>query len=241
MMRLTRIIDIIAPARCVHCGSVVPHECHDLCNECYVSIVPVTEKCIRCSGPLRDGRCMICGDRAFYLASNIAVAEYEGAMKSLLSHYKAMRNKRLSRHFIAMIAGSVSVRELQCQVITSVPMAPYKKWKRGYNHSEEIARGISRRFRIPYRTVLRDTGGSLYQKRLGSRERFFNVLGRYRAVRTDSIRDRSVLLVDDVYTTGATLNECARVLLDGGASQVCGITAARSIKGIAGIMHAGAQ
>jgi ComF family protein len=103
-----------------------------------------------------------------------------------------------------------------------------KKWKRGYNHSEDISKVLSGLLKKPYRELLyekRKRGG---QKFLGYRERFLNIINRFGVKKDADFSGRRILLVDDIFTTGATINECARVLRSKGALEVFSLTIART-------------
>jgi len=134
--------------------------------------------------------------------------------------------RRIHRHLGEIMYNAVKGESLDADVVTSVPMTGAKVWKRGFNQSELVARGLAARLGCEYRDLLAEKGSSRTQKDLQYRDRFLNILGRY-APGKAAIRGRKVLLVDDVFTTGATLNECARVLRDAGAVKVFAVTIAR--------------
>lgn len=114
-------------------------------------------------------------------------------------------------------------------LLVPVPLHPRRLRKRGFNQALILARQIARRFSLPldFTTLQRkvDTGP---QVALGKSERGTNVRGAFEAVRSDTLEDRKVLLVDDVYTTGSTVGECAGALLAGGAGEVAVLTVARA-------------
>jgi ComF family protein len=114
------------------------------------------------------------------------------------------------------------------EMVTSVPMNRDKKWERGFNQSELMARRLAQRLGMPYIALLAENPRSATQRKLHSRDRYLNVLGRYRAINSTAAFGKRVLLVDDVLTTGATINECARMLFSGGASDVIALTVARA-------------
>ena len=70
------------------------------------------------------------------------------------------------------------------------------------------------------------------QKSLGARERYLNILGAFRVKKTDILKGKAILLVDDIFTTGATINECARVLMEAGAREVSSLTLARAVDSV---------
>jgi len=103
-----------------------------------------------------------------------------------------------------------------------------KKWRRGFNQSELISQYISKRSGIPCLPLLTEKSGAQSQKKLGLRDRFIHSLNRYNTTSARGLSGRKVLIVDDVYTTGATINECARQLRLAGAEDVFSLTIART-------------
>ena len=223
---LALVEDYLFPSRCACCGKTVSSVENGACAGCLDAIESVKEACPRCSGQLKDGRCEICSDRMWYLDRNIAAAEYSGAMKKILRSYKFEKRKRIHSHLGAIAFNAVKDQGLDVDLVTAVPMTGTKVWKRGYNQSELVARVVSRRLGCEYKVLLMEKGSSRTQKDLQYRDRFINILGRY-VPKGSAARGRKVLIVDDVFTTGATINECARVLREAGAERVYGVTIAR--------------
>lgn len=218
--------DYIFPSHCACCGKPVSAMDDGVCAGCLGEIDSLKDGCERCSGQMKDGRCEICSDRMWYLDRSIAAAEYSGVMQNLLRSFKFEKRKRLHRHLGEITFNAVKGRDLDFDVVTSVPMTGAKVWKRGYNQSELVARTLSRLMGCAYQDLLEEKGSSRTQKDLQYRERFLNILGRY-VPKGTAARGRKVLIVDDVFTTGATINECARVLREAGAEKVFAVTIAR--------------
>ncbi|MBI3626320.1 MAG: ComF family protein [Candidatus Rokubacteria bacterium] len=125
-------------------------------------------------------------------------------------------------------AGSavVPVSEIDCLV--PVPLHPSREAERGFNQARLLARRVSRRWGVPVEAkALRRQRSTLSQTDLDAEERRENVKGAFALRRPGVIAERHVLLIDDVFTTGATVSECARVLLAGGAAAVGVLTIAR--------------
>ncbi len=213
------LTDYFFPSECVVCGRAVRAEDDGVCRPCLGDIIPVQGACPRCSGAVLEGRCGICSDRAWYPRGGTAAAEYSGAMMRLLRGFKFEGRKRLRRHLGDLLFAALKDEFLDIDVVTSVPMTPSKKWRRGYNQSELVAMDLSKRLGSRYERLLREKGTARTQKDLKYVDRFINILGRYE-VRKRDLNGATVLLVDDVFTTGATLNECARVLVEAGAGSV---------------------
>jgi competence protein ComFC len=220
--------DVLFPSWCVCCGAPVSLSDHCLCGGCAGGIPLVAEGCERCSGVIAGGACSTCSDRMFYLDRNVSVAEYEGVMERVLHHFKFNRRRRLCDPLGRLAMEGFLRKGLDCDVVTSVPMNRRKRWQRGFNQSELVARRLSRGIRRPYRTLLRERPGSGTQRDLRLRDRFINVLQRYDPVDRKALAGKRILVVDDIFTTGATVNECARVLKAAGAAEVYSLTLARA-------------
>ena len=225
---VTAMVDVLFPSHCVACGVAVPYTAHLLCARCLRSIEPVRAGCPRCSGIETGDGCTLCGNRRFYPSRHIAAAEYEGPLEEALHAFKFSGRRRLHGPLAELLHGALSERAPVVDVITAVPMNRDKKWKRGFNQSELMARRLARRMGRPYIPLLAENPRSATQRMLHSRDRYLNVLGRYRTINTVAAEGKRVLLVDDVLTTGATINECARMLVDGGVAEVISATVARA-------------
>jgi len=191
-------------------------------------ILFVSGQCEICSGELADNICSICSGRKLFIDKNIAVAEYSGVMKEVLHHYKFNKNRRLSGLIAELVYGKVIQYADLFDLITCVPIDRKKKWDRGFNQCELIAKAIGKRLKKEYCPVLKEKHHNAAQRKLRYRERFLNVLGRYRIHKARRITGKNILIIDDIFTTGATINECARILKASGAGKVYSLTIARA-------------
>jgi competence protein ComFC len=221
--------DILFPSRCAGCGRPVSSRVNFLCGDCARAIPFLERSCPVCSGPEPEhGACGVCSGRRWYLDSNITVAAYEGVMRNLLRELKFGRVRRLHEVLGALACGGLAGRGVSADLITWVPMNSKKRRERGFNQSELVARFVSKKTGIPCRRLLAEHRGAGKQRELGSRDRFINILGRYETAAGNRLSGESVLLVDDIFTTGATINECARQLRNAGARSVISLTMARA-------------
>ena len=226
------VIDILFPSFCIYCNAVISNKDLCLCGSCIKKVRLLDNKCEICSGELIDHQCCICAAREIYFDKNICIAEYSGLIKEILHNFKFNKRKRLYKHL-----SSFALREIGCfkddfDVITWVPLNSKKKWERGFNQSELIARYIARELKKEIRPVLKEKYHFKTQNKLGYRDRFLNILDRYAVCNIGENRKylagKNVLIVDDVFTTGATINECARVLKSFGVKKVYSLTIARA-------------
>jgi len=113
-------------------------------------------------------------------------------------------------------------------LIVPVPLHWHRRWRRGYNQAELLARGVAKRRRIPVVNALRRRKPTANQAGLTSAGRRRNMAGAFEARGAVELRSKRILLIDDVFTTGATASACARALKKAGAGSVSLLTLARA-------------
>ena len=126
---------------------------------------------------------------------------------------------------ITFVKNNVTMNEFD--VIVPVPLHNTKKRERGFNQAHLLAQPLASEFGIPLSSRLERVRPGVSQTTLSRRERLDNVHGTFVLSRPLEFKDKNVLLVDDVFTTGATLSECSKVLRDHGARSACALTLAR--------------
>lgn len=190
--------------------------------------------CVQCRSPFlsaapldEQGRCALCrrGARGFDAAYSFGF--YEAEFRELIHLFKYGRVQTLAAPLGRLLALALP-RDEAFDVIVPMPLHWRKRWQRGFNQSELLAREIGRRTSRPLRRALRRVRYTGAQAGLTSAKRRLNVSGAFRARRSAGVRDRRVLLIDDVMTTGATAASAARALKLAGARQVTLLTLARA-------------
>ena len=230
-----RIFNAIAsalfPNVCVSCGEIIPAGEH-LCEYCteMARKVDFTKSCRRCGLPKKE--CM-CSKRVFHFSGCTAPFYNDGVMKDAMYLFKFARKEYISKFFAERMAITVKTcyNDIDFDIITFVPMSLSKKLKRGFNQSELLARRLSKILKLPlYDNLLLVGRKSATQHKLNFDERFENAKGKFIANRKYNLNGKTVLLVDDIKTTGATLDECAKQLLLLGADEVYAITGVMTSK-----------
>lgn len=207
-----------------------------VCSSCLAQPEPLSAGifCVQCrtafhnDRPLDEfGRCRACrlGVRGFDAA--YSYGEYGGRLRRLIHLFKFHRVLGLGEHFSQWLAVALP-RDERADLIVPVPLHWWRHWRRGYNQAHRLGRALSRRTGIPCRTVLRRTKRTRPQTSLTRAERRVNVRGAFQVKRPEEVQGRTILLVDDVYTTGATLGACAQALRAAGARRVVVLTIARA-------------
>ncbi len=179
-----------------------------------------------------DFLCGECREKKCHFAKAIAVGVYEGTLSEAIHILKYQKRQAMAKYLNAVITNVLLQRLTDSDIIIPVPLHKKRLNERGFNQSLLIAHHLSNRLSIPLcMDGLQRTRWTRPQIELSRDERLKNVRGAF-AVRADfkpahTIKDKRVILVDDVYTTGATVNECAKVLKKAGASEVVVFTIAR--------------
>lgn len=213
---LDKILTILYPDKCNYCDKIInPGE--PCCFECYEKIDN--------KGRIRN--IDIDGERQIKC---ISFSEYSDIFREAIIRYKFHGKKYYYRYFSLLLSYiAETFKELEdFDYITFVPMEGKDKFQRGYNQSELLAKGLSKNSDIPYLGLLKKVKKTLHQHDLDAFDRYLNVLNAYdiNSNYAAEICDSKIILCDDVVTTGNTLKECSKVLLDYGAKKVTCLTLA---------------
>ena len=237
------LADLVYPRRCCVCQ--VPLEDGWFCQAC-AGALPWVEApyCMVC-GEVYDGalthefRCTNCSGRRLEFEFAVAACRAEEAMRELIHQFKYERRVQLRRALAMLMVRILEEPRLAREnladwLLVPVPLHPSREADREYNQSWELCLRLSRLTGIPAAKALLRTRATDSQASLDREERLKNLRGAFAVAKTRfwepkiDLQGRRILLVDDVFTTGATTNECARVLRrEGGAEKVVVITATR--------------
>ena len=224
------VLALLFPPRCLVCDG--PAEgLGPLCRTCEEGLLPLGgERCVQCEEPLGDpwlDLCRPCGtrDRGFDLARSLG--PYESGWGTLVRSLKFERERLVARFLADRLAAHLAEKDPfgPLDVITPVPMARADQRRRGFNQAALLARGVGRGLGLPVEPLLVKVRQTPPQAELPAMARRENLRGAFRPIRSGAGR---VLLVDDIYTTGSTVEACARALKSGGWERVFVLTVARA-------------
>ena len=182
-------------------------------------------KCILCGKVLRDGEVDFCRQcratapehpqgklKLQFIDSAAVVWYYKGSVRKSLHRFKFNRARQLAEPFGRMIAMKVLSCDMEgLDLVTWVPISPLRKLIRGYDQDQLLAEAVARELGLPCMPTLKKIRHNRAQSGIqGYAKRRANVLGVYRPLNEEKIQGATILLVDDILTTGATLGECAR-------------------------------
>jgi ComF family protein len=218
------LLDLVFPRRCVVCG--VGGE--SLCRGCNRSLRRLTEtRCERCGAPTEwpVERCRECGGRRLAFARARAAVAYDDAAKRLVGAWKEHGQRTLAA-VAAEVVDEVVARP-QAYTVTFVPADHGRLLERGHNPAQRLAFELGARWELPVVALLRRRFGVPRQRGLTLADRRRNVRGIFEATEASPT---VVALVDDVYTTGATVSAAASALRKAGARRVEVVTFARAVR-----------
>jgi ComF family protein len=226
-----------APA-CAACDVPLEHPTEGpVCDRCWRSILPLTPPlCERCGDPLPSWRtvstpravCPRCRRAPRPLARARAIGAYDGALRAIVHALKYDGRRSLARPLGALMRqrGAPVLDGAAC--VVPVPLHGSRRRQRGFNQADDLARALG----LPVCRALRRVRATPTQTGLPAARRHRNVRGAFAPTRAAaSLRDAVVVVVDDVSTTGATLDACARALIEAGVGEVRALTAARVVGG----------
>ncbi len=226
------IIDILFPQRCPICGQVRPYNKVGMCEKCEAEVSWINEPvCLKCGKTIEDEEDEYCDDCRRIpknFERNFATFAYENKVKDSIYEFK-YKNQRSYAPFYAdciMKRYGNILRGLDIDGIVPVPVHANKKRKRGYNQAKLLADELSLRIGVPvYPDYLVRTNDTAPQKELNDSERIKNLKNAFKFGEND-VKLNIVLLVDDIYTSGATMVSCTEVLKAHGTGKVyCSVVA----------------
>lgn len=223
-----KLLVLLYPQRCPFCDEVLGRkEKKELCCSACKGKIPWVKDpvCLKCGKPVGSAEAEYCPDcqKSHHMFDQgAAVFTYSGCMPGSIYRLKASNRRDYIDFFAAamkMQSGKY-LKRWQPQVIVPVPMHPKKRAARGYNQAELLAERVSELTGIPFdRNILCCIKKTKVQKSLGRSERQKNLRGSF-VVQKDPGKLKRVLVIDDVYTTGSTMDEIARTLKNAGVEQV---------------------
>jgi ComF family protein len=224
---LTGILNFIYPPLCVACSKEL--ESGLVCETCISELDSWRlDICSHCGWPIEPHQsCKNC-NRNLSLTRVRALGHYATPLKELIHHLKYSNKRSLAKIIGAKMGVVLNSDPIlkQAEYLIPIPLHPARKRERGYNQSELLAREISQFSGMPMIDCLKRKRNTKSQTSLSPDDRQKNVLDAFVARPNYNLQDKRVILIDDVSTSGATLDAAARALVKAGAKEVYGLCAA---------------
>jgi len=229
-------LDFVYPRRCLSCGEDMHDRRTDhLCSACWASVEPLGKhKCPRCAAPMGPhtdlDNCRACHGQTLYFKGATAFGMYRSALRELVHCFKYRKHSFLAKPLGDLLARRIEAEPFanDLEVVVPVPIHWRRRFVRGFNQSELLAKRVARYLLLPAAPrAMRRTRLTTPQAFLGSSQRKRNLAGAFDVPKPKIVEGKTVLLIDDVMTTCSTTAECAKVLKAAGAKAVYAATVAR--------------
>jgi len=229
---LRQLLDFALPPRCAGCGEIVA-EVHSFCPDCWTRIEFLGESgCTTCGLPLEATEaeeCGVCIAKPPRIRRTRSAVAYDELSRSIAIRLKYGRKVALARTMARFMAPLVQRDDHA--ILVPVPLHRTRLWQRGFNQSVLVAREIARATGLRSEpSLLRRVKRTPPLKGMNRRQRRKVVAGAFQVEKSLELQGRTVVLIDDVLTTGSTANACARALQRAGAKRVELVSWARVIK-----------
>ena len=236
---MRRAVDLVYPRNCLFCTvPLAETERGVVCRACLGGARLIEPPfCQRCALPFAGAvtetfACGYCQDRPFGFARTVCACRAEGVVRECIHRFKYQREMYFGPHLADWLLGAAQrwIDWHAVDAIVPVPLHPRKKREREFNQAEYLAAALSRALGVPVeQRNLRRIRDTRTQTKLDAVERAANLRGAFAIRRPEPFRKKRLVLVDDVFTTGATLDSCAKVLKAAGAGEVIALAVARGI------------
>jgi len=227
------LLDLIYPPRCIFCEDIIPiEEERAICKNCKNIISFVKGKvCQKCGKLLEDDMskdvCIDCIKNTQYYDKGLALFVYEGLVRDMIYRFKYGGHKEYAKYLGEFLSEKIRKERLEEKIdlIIPIPIHSNRRKKRGYNQCEELAKVISKKLNIPMNaSVLIRKKETKPQSGLSFTQRKNNMKDAFELKNTFDIYHKNILLIDDIYTTGATINSCSKLLKKKNANEVYFLT-----------------
>lgn len=242
----TALLDLLYPRRCEACEQFLPVHREEaaqwLCDACLKALPRIEPPfCNVCGEPFEGAitssfRCGNCADLKLHFDFAVSAHRADGVVRELVHRFKYQRALHLRGLLSCLLCRALDDERIasggDAWTLVPVPLFHARQREREYNQAWELCRALSKRTRIPALDAMKRIRPTTPQASLSRNQRIENLRGAFTVsrgvLRKNTLRDKAVLLVDDVLTTGSTTSECARILMrEAGVEKVVVITVAR--------------
>ncbi len=234
---IEKLLDFVYPRKCIVCEKLfdIREKDRGVCKKC-VKIFerPSGNTCLQCGRETKDAFCYVCKrissgkiykDNQFYYTKNYPVFVYNEASRVSIFELKYDKKLYILKGFEQLLSKYLEDNEIKADLIIPVPMHKKKEKSRGFNQAKLIGKLVSDITGIRYNqtAIIRNRNTSVQSNKTLS-HRHENLEGCFSVINKEQIKGKVILLVDDIYTSGSTINMCAKELMQNGAKEVFSLT-----------------
>lgn len=233
---LRMLIDLLYPRICQACSAKIKGYEKNICDECSKKIkMRRPPFCVTCGRQLHGLpedllTCRDCEEEHPFFDRAYSVCLYDDTVKRLVHSFKYRKMTSLKKDLTSLMLDFMKKYNVakHAELVLSVPMHPKKLFSREINHSDILAKNIAEALNLRYVPhIIRKIKHTPQQTTLERQKRIKNIFGSFSVRNAEPIKNKNLLIVDDLFTTGSTVNECARILKNAGAKSIEVITLAR--------------
>lgn len=226
--------DLMFPEfKCFACGREAKDLDYHLCDNCKESLPFIKGVvCFKCGYPVIDGNdyCDYCRSRNYDFDEARAVFEYDASTRGTILGIKYSNQKYLAKIFARLMLDVLNEWNVKPDILVPVPITDSRRKERGYNQAELIANELANLTGLPVITkIVSRKNDSKIQKGLSMKDRFENMKGAFEVDRRYILKFKKVLIIDDVFTTGATVSELSRTIRKTGPDRVYVLTVGKAL------------
>ncbi len=237
---LRQFLHIIFPTSCASCHTPLRDDpIPFICRTCWKTLLPISGPCCpHCGGPFASPvalqhspthECGACRTKPPAFTQTWSIFSYQSPLKEAITLFKYRGKRSLSTHLIQAMVPALPILPV-IDVLMAVPLHPQRLREREYNQSLLLAHRLKQHLKIPLLvSCLTRIRPTVPQTSLSRKERLTNLRRAFKVDNPSLITGQRILLIDDVYTTGTTLHECAKTLRKAGSGPVYGLTLARML------------
>lgn len=220
------LLDLLFPKYCINCNKTGAY----LCQDCTPKITRHLQVCFVCRKYSPFGQTHSYCKALTSFNSVIIATEYKNLVKKALVKIKYGLNYAILNELLTQTLSSHKIqqflRDQHIDLCTEIPMHHYKQNQRGFNQTTLIAQWIEKNYHVPHQSVLTKTQSTHAQMHLNRNDRLFNLSNTFEIKPNQNLHHKNILLIDDVTTTGTTLEEAAQLLKKHGAQKIIGLVIA---------------
>lgn len=226
-----KILELLFPqnVKCLFCGK--EDGGFGICDECVKSLPYIEGKtCIKCGAPINSGNvCYECKNSNHHFERVFSIFNYDGEIKQSIIKFKQAGSKYVGRPLATLVADYFDKLEIPFDTIIPMPIHPNRLESRGFNQSELLLEVVKSRYGRVYNNVLARVKDTPHQTGLGKANRQKNLDKAFKVIEKSKVKNKVVLVFDDIYTTGSTIDEVAKTLYKAGAVKVYGLCLAHAM------------
>lgn len=224
-----KILDMLFPqnVKCIFCGK----ESNNLgiCDRCYEKIPFITGKtCKICGGHVNNGQvCIDCKGSNYSFEKSYCICEYKDILRDVILKYKNGA-KYIAKPLATIVDKYFDNLKISYDMIVPMPIHPHRRKQRGFNQSQLLLMELAKHNEKIREDIIIRSKDTPHQTGLNRENRKSNLQGAFSVLDKKEIKGKTIIVFDDIYTTGSSMQECAKTLKDNGADKVFGVCLART-------------